>query len=379
MCKNVAYEDDKMDHNQINKIIEDIDVQIKDLRRLSNRTEDMIVVIKKNYINEINNRLDNIEARLKKVEDKNSVADKGIKPDVAGTKEDVNATGVDCSKQGVHPADIPASVFSSRESSGSEHIIETTMDSECMKGDVAEIIRIHEDKNKMIHDNPKENIFTKLMKKVIPSKKKEQRFANTEDFIKNKHDESGLRSPEVQKCGCVATTGSEVYDNAPQSRVDERPLNNVQAFPVSDTEPNHGIALETKAPEDSMDAVKNAIMTESSNDKFTEVEKETVVPLKTEEKKTEQDISAVDKEGIEPNIDDLIDSAKKLVDENKYAEATEIYLKLADVYDKDKPDLEENRHKIEELYDKISSGLLNNLASSNDGKNTKLHEQGKNV
>ncbi|RLG13474.1 MAG: hypothetical protein DRN71_04745 [Candidatus Nanohalarchaeota archaeon] len=324
---------------QIADIRKKMDDQVEEMKELSKATMSVVDKVKKLKIDEVSEHLTRIDARLEVLEEHMAVIDKKTDDiDSVAKKDDALPHDIGSDKE--NPMKLPMEKEESHADKKISNIIETTIDDKNADDCVSETIKQYDNEKSTVQEPGKGNIFTKLMGKVLPGKKKS---------VAPQHPENVSSAP---------------VSVAPGLSKKEMPLMNIdKPLPGAVYEP----AKIAAAPRE--DAVDKLTMLEGSVES-------SAVPMNHEAAPLENpvvDLLAVDKKDLRAKMEELIASANQMAVERRYSDATEVYLKLSDAYEKNKdvPEVQVLGVRINELYDKISSNLLNNLMTT-DNKEQKM-------
>lgn len=333
---------------EIADIKKKMDEQVEEMKELSKATMTIIGKIKKLKADEVSSHVERIDARLEVLEDHMAAVDKNMACVGTCAKNDgllQQDVGPDKEEAMTLP-DLPVKEESHADEKVS-NVIETTMYDKMDNDCVSETIKQYEN-GKPVQGPGKGGIFTKFMSRVLPGKN------------------NGVAPQDSKK------VPSEPVSVVPELNKKEMPDDDIdKSLPCAVCEP-----LETAAaPRE--DAVDKSGMLEGTVEN-------SAVPVKDVAEHVERpdvDLMAVDKNELRAKMEELIASADQMASERRYSDATEVYVKLTDAYEqnKDNPGIQELGARINELYDKISSNLLNNLMASGEGQNMSAFGESKSI
>ncbi|MFH1126927.1 MAG: hypothetical protein V1718_02345 [archaeon] len=349
--------DDNTLVSEVRDIRKELDEQIKEMKELSSVTIAAIGKIRKLNADEICTQLFSIDERLKKLDEHAASVDKKLADLEKHPKREEQA--IECRHEGRKTAESKAISLSHCSDCGSKqdiiklpesplpdvlhhkatdslaHVIETTMDKvDAKKNDgVSETLRSYENKNIAKPEESGDNIFTKLISKVMPPHKKDSLFAQPK--MADREDKGFVHETIINESTKKDFAVPKVPEQAAKVIAENKPVK--------------------------IEAAEHPI----------KEEKDVIA------KKADVDLLCVDEGELGPKMDEMLSRAKQMLIEKRYSDATEIYLKLSDAYEKNKdnPMVQELRMEIDELYDKISSSLLSNLMGTDTGKKMSIFDQ----
>ncbi|MEA3343952.1 MAG: hypothetical protein U9Q92_07370 [archaeon] len=366
---------------QVAVLRKEMDEQIKEMKELSKATMLTIDKVKKLKTDEIGDHMDRIDARLKTLEDRMAAIDR-INDSVSTKKDECLADIGSAKEKSIKlPQPRPALAVPSTPEKPESHVIETTMaeeDANKEKDHIAETIKHYEKEKDAPQAVGKGNIFTKLMGGILPAQKKAPPSAEPERF--------GIMADASKENG-----GTAVHNPPEIKQAHEDEILKDKSAAIPDPPEKMDVALEESPgpavhnPPEIKPAHEEEILKDRPAVVNEPIENEVPPPI-TEKivaappKEPVFDLLAVDKKDLKSRMEELISSASQMAAEKRYSEATEVYLKLADAYEKNKDDssIQGLGPKIDELYDKISSNLLTNLMETDTAKKTSLFDQNRN-
>lgn len=311
---------------QIADIRKKMDEQVEEMKELSKATMSVVDKVKKLKIDEVSEHLARIDARLEVLDEHMAAVDKKIAGDGACAKRDglLQQDAVPDKEEAMNLPDLPMKKEESHADEKVSNVIETTMDDKKDNDCVSETIKQYDNEKSAVEGSAKGGIFKKLMSKVLPYRKK---------------------------------------DAAPQ---DPEKVVNQPVSVAPDINANKSAPCSVCESVEKEDAVDKLTMLEETVESSAVSTKQEAAPVE----KPAIDLLAVDKEELRAKMEELIVSANQMTAERRYSDATEVYLKLSDAYEKNKDDsaVQELGTRINELYDKISSNLLNNLMTTDKGQ-----------
>ena len=339
--------------------------------------------VRKLKTEEIGDHIGRIDARLKTLEGRMAVIDRKLIDTKSNLKKDDNLDDIGSAneKSIKLPQPVPTLVMPLKPKEAESHVIETTMDQDGARGEkdhIAEAIEHYEKEKDAPQAAGKGNIFTRLMGGILPAQKKAPASAEPKSFgiMADASKENGgtalHKLPEIKPAH-----EEEILKDKSAAILD--PLGKMDAAlneshePAVHKPPEINPAHEEEILKDRPPAVNEPIENE-------------VPPPMTEKiaaappKEPAVDLLAVDKKDLKSRMEEMISSASQMVAEKRYSEATEVYLKLADAYEKNKDDplIQQLGPKLDELYDKISSNLLTNLMETDTAKKTSIFDKNRN-
>ncbi len=318
-----------------------MDEQVKQMKDLSKVTMEIVEKVKKLKVADVSHSLDSIDERLDALEKKIELQKREIAHGVTAAEAPLADIG--------HDAPLNAE----------SHVIESTMDPP-LKDTVSQTIE-HYEKGKPDNLEPgKGNIFSNIMKKVLPAHKKQEPLP---EVMGNN------ASLDAQENAAPA----EVNAPQPVNDVTKAPDIIAACAPEEKTVPNacacNPAIVEEVPPASTIPLNDDANPLNISDNPIP------ANPAQTQQN-PEVDLLAIDKRELKSKMEEMIASASQMAAERKFSEATEVYLKLADAYEKNKDDpaIQALASGIDTLYDKISSNLLNNLMTNDTGKKVSVFE-----
>ncbi len=355
---------------EIADIKKKMDEQVEEMKELSKATMAIVGKVKKLKVDEVSSDMDRIDARLEVLEEHMAALDKNMA--CVGTcakndelpKQDAWPDNVEATKL----PDLPMKKEGSHTDEKALNVIETTMDAKNANDCVSETIKQYEN-GKTVQGPGKSGIFKKFMGKVLPGKKKDV----AQQAPENVRDEPVSVVPESDK------------KEMPEGNMARSPpcdvcgSDEVMAKP-DDARDNEIIAK----PDDASDNVDDRLDAVEACESEAEPVENSAVHVKEEAEPVEKpdvNLMAIDKNELRAKMEEVIASAEQMASERRYSDATEVYLKLSDAYEKNKdnPRVQELGPRINELYDKISSNLLNNLMTSDEGQNMSALGENKSI
>lgn len=363
---------------QVAVLRKEMDEQIKEMKELSKATMLTIDKVRKLKVEEIGDHMNRVDARLKTLEDRMAAIDR-INDSRSMKKDECLAESGSASIK--LPQSRPALAVPSMPEEPESHVIETTMDQEDARGEkdhIAETIEHYEKEKDAPVAAGKGNIFTKLMGGILPAQKKAsasaepERFGIMADASKENGETAVHRLPEINP-----DHDEGVLKDKPAAILDS-PEKMDAALEESPGPPVHKPDEIKQAHEDEILKDRPAAVNEPIENEVPPPMTEKILAAPPKEQVT--DLLAVDKKDLKSRMEEMISSASQMAAEKRYSEATEVYLKLADAYEKNKDDslILGLGPKLDELYDKISSNLLNNLMETDTAKKTSLFDQNRN-
>ncbi len=317
-----------------------MDEQVEEMKELSNATMTIVEKVRKLKTEDLTSHMERIDARLVVLENHMSAVDKKqVEKDDLPKKEcvpdkketmtlpDLPMKKDELPKKESKPAkdksialpDLPIKKEESHTDKKIDNVIETTLDAKKSTDCISDTIKHYENEKNTVASPAKSNIFTKFMDKI-----------------------------RIGKTKTVAVQSQKKIEDKPVSVV---PKVNTPCAICDSVEKLPSPVEAKKNSDDTNLCVNNACESRVSSE----------MP--------NIDLMAVDKDNLKVKMETMIASANQMAFERKYSDATEVYLKLADAYDKNMDNLSvrELGTQINELYDKISSNLLNTLMTSDDG------------
>ncbi len=366
---------------QVAVLRKEMDEQIKEMKELSEATMLTIDKVRKLKVEEIGDHIDRIDARLKTLEGRMAAIDR-INDSVSTKKDEcLDDIGSAKEKSIKLPQPDSALVVPSIPEKPEPHVIETTMaeeDANKEKDHIAETIEHYEKEKDAPQAAGKGNIFNKLMGGILPAQKKAPASAEPKSFgiMADASKENGETT--VHKPHEIKQAHEEGILKDKPAAIPDPPEKMDAALEESPEPPVH-------KPDEIKQAHEEGILKDRPPPVNEPIENEVPPPM-TEKivaappKEQVTDLLAVDKKDMKSSMEELISSASQMAAEKRYSEATEVYLKLADAYEKNKDDssIQGLAPKIDELYDKISSNLLTNLMETDTAKKTSIFDKNRN-